>query len=183
MVKSFPSSTTDSILVNILKQLFELKQFFQFIDLLMMDSQSDVKQEKPTKEQKILEMAKKELLRDIKCASMRAEQFGAHSWAKPQKFVPSKRFLRHMLVSASRDNLRKTEKRKGNKTSKVTSAILQSSCKNDNVSSKDKSRKRKNSRWDTSPQANNPNLDSKHYKKRRHDHHHHVKTKQKNNKK
>ncbi|CAL1282342.1 unnamed protein product [Larinioides sclopetarius] len=62
-----------------------------------------------SQEQELLDLAKKELLREIKCASLRAEQFGAHSWAKPQHYVPSKRFLKHMLVSASRDNDRREQ--------------------------------------------------------------------------
>ncbi|KAF8774345.1 hypothetical protein HNY73_016905 [Argiope bruennichi] len=67
------------------------------------------KDPKKSHEEELLELAKKELLREIKCASLRAEQFGAHSWAKPQHYVPSKRFLKHMLVSASKDNDRREQ--------------------------------------------------------------------------
>ncbi|KFM77278.1 hypothetical protein X975_14938, partial [Stegodyphus mimosarum] len=70
-----------------------------------MESTSNGKLEcKVTTEEELLELAKKEILRDTKCASMRAEQFGAHSWAKPQKYVPSKRFLKYMLINASKSN-------------------------------------------------------------------------------
>ncbi|GBM21547.1 hypothetical protein AVEN_85357-1 [Araneus ventricosus] len=73
------------------------------------ESKETDKDPEKSREQELLELAKKELLREIKCASLRAEQFGAHSWAKPQHYVPSKRFLKHMLVSASRDNDRREQ--------------------------------------------------------------------------
>lgn len=100
-------------------------------------------------EQELLELAKKELLRDVKCASARAEQFGAHSWAKPQKFIPNRRFLRHMLVSASNDNLRR-EQRLKRKSSKITSAKIRQSHKHEN-SPKQKKKRKKQSRWESSP--------------------------------
>ncbi|KAG8182176.1 hypothetical protein JTE90_017127 [Oedothorax gibbosus] len=71
----------------------------------------DVPPSKKIQEYDLQELAKKELLRDIKCAAARAEQFGAHSWAKKtQKYVPSKRFLHHMIVNDSRFNDRKEHK-------------------------------------------------------------------------
>ncbi|GIY61528.1 uncharacterized protein CDAR_3021 [Caerostris darwini] len=75
------------------------------------EMESGLKNEMPqkTSEEELLELAKKELLRDIKCASLRAEQYGAHSWAKPQHYAPSKRFLKHMLISASKDNDRREQ--------------------------------------------------------------------------
>lgn len=73
------------------------------------ESKETNKDPEKSREEELLELAKKELLREIKCASLRAEQFGAHSWAKPQHYVPSKRFLKHMLVSASSHNDRKEQ--------------------------------------------------------------------------
>lgn len=122
---------------------------------------------KNVSEEELLELAKKELLRDVKCASVRAQQFGAHSWAKPQKYVPNKRFLRHMLVNASRDNYRTDEKLKRSKSSRITSAVShqpdehslqrdkakksQHSPKDFSTIQRDKAPK-KQSRWDTSPE-------------------------------
>lgn len=113
-----------------------------------MDQQSATKADNTSNEDEIQELAKKELLRDIKCAAMRAEQFGAHSWAKPQKYVPSKRFLQHMLVSASKDNIRKNEKLKINRA-KVTSSIGYQSKKHERASSRVGKVPHKHSRWDS----------------------------------
>lgn len=124
---------------------------------------------KNVSEEELLELAKKELLRDVKCASVRAQQFGAHSWAKPQKYVPNKRFLRHMLVNASRDNYRTDEKLKRSKSSRVTSAVSHQPDNHEHSLQRDKAKKsqhspkhfstiqrdkapKKQSRWDTSPE-------------------------------
>ncbi|XP_015904565.2 uncharacterized protein [Parasteatoda tepidariorum] len=71
-------------------------------------------EEKPekTKDEEILELAKKELMRDVKCASIRAEQYGAHSWAKPPNYRPSQRFLKHMLMSNSNHNERREKRQR-----------------------------------------------------------------------
>ncbi|GFY41079.1 uncharacterized protein TNIN_284001 [Trichonephila inaurata madagascariensis] len=74
-----------------------------------MEPESKENPQESSIEDQLQELAKKELLREIKCASLRAEQFGAHSWAKPQHYVPSKRFLRHMLISASKTNDRREQ--------------------------------------------------------------------------
>ncbi|GFW33649.1 uncharacterized protein TNCV_2211811 [Trichonephila clavipes] len=74
-----------------------------------MEPESKENPQESSNEDQLQELAKKELLREIKCASLRAEQFGAHSWAKPQHYVPSKRFLRHMLISASKTNDRREQ--------------------------------------------------------------------------
>lgn len=150
---------------------------------------------KNVSEEELLELAKKELLRDVKCASVRAQQFGAHSWAKPQKYVPNKRFLRHMLVNASRDNYRTDEKLKHSKSSRITSAVSRQSHKHEHSSKRDKAKKnqqlpkhatiqrdkapKKQSRWDTSPEHSK--LASSHKSKKdkeKKSHHHPTKIKE-----
>ena len=165
---------------------------FNLMEQLSAESRKNISEEE------LLELAKKELLRDVKCASVRAQQFGAHSWAKPQKYMPNKRFLRHMLVNASRDNYRADEKLKHNKSTRVTSAVSHQSHKHEHSShtgkisetpqlqkhdptiQKVKAIKRQ-SRWDASPKHSVVSLSHKSSDKEKKSRHHPAKIKNKRN--